>query len=63
MTILAEGVAPSHELAAELIAYCRERIAHYKCPRSVDFIAEIPRLPSGKVRKHELLARYQETTR
>ena len=60
---LAEGVAPSDALAAELIAYCRERIAHYKCPRSVDFIAEIPRLPSGKVRKHELLARYQETTR
>ena len=60
---LADGVAASDELAAELIAYCRERIAHYKCPRSVDFVAEIPRLPSGKVRKHELLARYQETTR
>lgn len=55
---LAEGVAPSDSLAAELIAYCRERLAHYKCPRAVDFVAEIPRLPSGKVRKHELLARY-----
>ena len=57
---LAPGGAPSAALAQDIIAYCRERLSHYKCPRSVDFVAEIPRLPSGKVRKHELLARYRE---
>jgi fatty-acyl-CoA synthase len=35
----------------ELIAYTRERLAHYKCPRSVDFMMELPRNPSGKVLK------------
>lgn len=58
---LAKGQAPSPALAEELIAYCRARLAHYKCPRSVDFVAEIPRLPSGKVRKQALLERYRET--
>jgi len=53
-----EGVAASPELALELIGYCRERIAHYKCPSSVDFVAELPRLPTGKLRKSELKARY-----
>ncbi|MFB0874888.1 MULTISPECIES: AMP-binding protein [unclassified Sphingobium] len=56
---VAEGQAPTPALATELIAYCRERLAHFKCPRSVDFVDAIPRLPSGKVRKHELLARYR----
>ncbi len=40
--------------ADELIGYCRERIAGYKCPKSVDFIDELPRNPSGKVLKREL---------
>ncbi len=44
-----------HSVAAEeLIAFCRERIAHYKCPASVDFITELPRNPSGKVLKKDL---------
>ena len=38
----------------ELIGYCRERLAHYKCPTSVDFVEEIPRNPSGKILKTEL---------
>jgi acyl-CoA synthetase (AMP-forming)/AMP-acid ligase II len=48
----------SDELGAELIAYCRERLAAYKCPRSVDFVGELPRLPTGKLRKRDLRARY-----
>ncbi len=35
--------------AQELIAFARERIAHYKCPKSVDFHAALPRNPSGKL--------------
>ena len=45
-------------LAAELIAYAREHIAHFKCPRSVDFEAELPRLPTGKLYKRLLRDRY-----
>jgi long-chain acyl-CoA synthetase len=51
---LADGVAPSDELAAELIAYTRDRLAHYKCPTSVDFVEQLPRTPTGKLRKHLL---------
>jgi long-chain acyl-CoA synthetase len=46
------------ELAAELIAYCRDQLAHYKCPRSVDFRAELPRLPTGKLLKRMLRDEY-----
>jgi acyl-CoA synthetase (AMP-forming)/AMP-acid ligase II len=45
-------------LAGELIAHCRERLAHYKCPRTVDFEAALPRLPTGKLAKRALRARY-----
>jgi long-chain acyl-CoA synthetase len=47
------------ELAAELIAYCQARIAKFKCPRSVDFDPELPRLPTGKLFKRRLHERYQ----
>lgn len=42
----------------ELIAYCRERLAHYKCPSSVDRIRVLPRNPSGKILKTELRKPY-----
>jgi fatty-acyl-CoA synthase len=41
----------SSALQAELIAYCREKMADYKCPRSIEFVAELPRLPTGKLYK------------
>jgi long-chain acyl-CoA synthetase len=44
--------------AEELIAYCRERIAHYKCPSSLDFVERLPRNPSGKVEKRVLSEPY-----
>jgi acyl-coenzyme A synthetase/AMP-(fatty) acid ligase len=50
----------SPELAAELIEFCRGRIAAYKCPRQVDFEAELPRAPSGKLYKRRLRERYWE---
>jgi fatty-acyl-CoA synthase len=53
-----EGVTGSPELEQELISYARERIAHYKCPRSVDFEAELPRLTTGKLYKRLLRDRY-----
>jgi acyl-CoA synthetase (AMP-forming)/AMP-acid ligase II len=50
------GGAPGDELAAELIALCRDRIAHFKCPTSVVFVDDLPRLPSGKLVKRMLPA-------
>jgi len=47
------------ELAEELRAYLRERIAHYKVPRSFEFTAELPRTPTGKLVKGKLRAQYQ----
>jgi acyl-CoA synthetase (AMP-forming)/AMP-acid ligase II len=44
--------------AEALIAYCRNQIASYKKPRSVEFVAAIPQLPSGKVDKKALRAPY-----
>jgi acyl-CoA synthetase (AMP-forming)/AMP-acid ligase II len=43
----------------ELIAFCTTRIARYKRPKSVDFVAELPRLPSGKIRKNVLREQYR----
>jgi acyl-CoA synthetase (AMP-forming)/AMP-acid ligase II len=43
-----------------LIEHCRERIARYKCPRSVDFVDELPRLATGKIDKPSLRARYRQ---
>jgi long-chain acyl-CoA synthetase len=54
----AEGVEGTPEVAAELIAYCRDKLAHFKCPRSVDFRAELPRHPTGKLYKRLLKDEY-----
>ncbi|MFZ9931214.1 MAG: AMP-binding enzyme [Ilumatobacteraceae bacterium] len=54
------GVAATDELAQELIAHCRKLLAGYKAPRSVDFIAEIPRTGTGKIQKAPLRAKYWE---
>jgi long-chain acyl-CoA synthetase len=48
----------SPALASELIAYCRERLAGYKCPRTVDFVEALPRLPNGKLLKRNLREAY-----
>ncbi len=48
---VAEGITADDALAEELLDYAREHIAHYKCPRSLDFMVELPRLPTGKLYK------------
>ena len=45
-------------LEAELIAYARERISHIKCPRTIDFMEELPRHPTGKLYKRLLKDKY-----
>jgi acyl-CoA synthetase (AMP-forming)/AMP-acid ligase II len=52
-------VAPEAAIdAGELVTFARERLAGYKLPRSVEFVAELPHSPAGKVLKRELRARY-----
>src|ERR1700722_16239717 len=48
------------ELAAELIDFCRSRIAHYKAPGTVSFEDELPRLPSGKRLRRLLTDRHRQ---
>jgi acyl-CoA synthetase (AMP-forming)/AMP-acid ligase II len=42
----------------ELVGWCREHLAHYKCPTSVDFLDALPRNPTGKILKRDLRAPY-----
>ncbi len=52
------GVEATDTLAGELLRRCTEKLAGYKRPRSVDFVAEMPRTGTGKVLKRELRAPY-----
>lgn len=54
----APGLEPDDALAAELMAFARSKLAHYMAPKSIDFIAEMPRLPTGKLYKRLLKDAY-----
>jgi fatty-acyl-CoA synthase len=47
--------------ADELLDWLRNRLAHYKCPRSLSFQAELPRTDTGKLYKQTLVAKYSST--
>ena len=53
--------AGTPQLPAELIAYTRERLAHYKCPTRVELVDDLPRTPTGKLQKHRLRERFSPT--
>lgn len=55
---LRAGKQASDNLIDDIIQSCRAKLAHYKCPKSVDFIDELPRLPNGKLLKRELRKSY-----
>jgi long-chain acyl-CoA synthetase len=57
---LSEGVAPSDELAEQLLAHCGEHLSRHKLPRSIDFVEELPRDPNGKLYKRLLRDPYWE---
>jgi acyl-CoA synthetase (AMP-forming)/AMP-acid ligase II len=48
------GITADGAGADELISWCRERLSHFKCPREVRFVDELPRLPTGKLLKRLL---------
>jgi len=52
------GIQPGPDLADELMLFCSESLSRQKVPRSIDFEAELPRLPTGKLYKRLLRDRY-----
>jgi acyl-CoA synthetase (AMP-forming)/AMP-acid ligase II len=53
-----DSVVRGADLEADLIAYCRSQLATFKCPRTVEFVDELPRDPNGKLYKRLLRERY-----
>jgi len=56
---LVDPLEANAELSEELIAFCRQRLASFKCPRSIDFDAALPRHPTGKLYKQLVRDRYR----
>jgi long-chain acyl-CoA synthetase len=54
----APGLEPTEELRVELLDFARSKLAHYMAPRTLDFIVEMPRLPTGKLYKRVLRDAY-----
>jgi long-chain acyl-CoA synthetase len=54
------GAPGSSDLESELISWCRERLAGFKCPRTVEFTDELPRQDNGKLYKRLLRDRYRQ---
>ena len=54
----APGIVPGPELEAEIMAFCRDHLSHYKCPHSVDFTDALPRGENGKLYKKVLREAY-----
>ena len=48
---------------SELVSWCRERLSHYKCPRSIELVEDLGRNTMGKINKRKLRAPYWEGAR
>lgn len=55
---LRDGIEPSAELAEQLIAHARTKVAAFKAPKTVDFVESLPRTPTGKLVKRTLVQQY-----
>jgi len=55
LIVLRSGETPSEQ---EMIDFCRQHLAHFKCPRRVEFVPELPRTATGKLQKFKLRERY-----
>jgi long-chain acyl-CoA synthetase len=56
----ADGFEASPELAADILAFCADKLARFKTPKSIDFTDEMPRDPNGKLYKRKLRDPYWE---
>ena len=57
VVVAAPGASIDHE---QMLAWCRERLAGFKCPKTIDVVAELPRNPTGKILKKDLRKPYWE---
>ena len=57
---LAAGVEPSRHVEAELIEFARDRLAHFKCPKTIDFVDTLPRQDNGKIYRRLLRDMYRD---
>jgi long-chain acyl-CoA synthetase len=57
---LKEGFSASPALERDLVDHCRASLAHFKCPRAVDFVASLPRQDNGKLYKQALREQYRK---
>ncbi|MFI5960102.1 AMP-binding protein [Cryptosporangium sp. NPDC051539] len=60
LVVLTDGASPNAETESALIAWCKERLAGYKAPTSVEFRGELARTATGKLQKFKLRAPYWE---
>ncbi|HXA39288.1 MAG TPA: AMP-binding protein [Phenylobacterium sp.] len=58
--MLKDGYQPSEELAQEILAFARMNLPAFKVPRSVDFVADLPRSEAGKIQRNKVRAPYWE---
>jgi acetyl-CoA synthetase len=61
--VLAEGHEPSDELADDIKRFVRQRLSAYAYPRLVEFVPDLPKTLTGKIRRIELREREQSATR
>jgi fatty-acyl-CoA synthase len=59
---LVDHADASDEFADELLTWLRERLAHFKCPRSISFEEQLPRTDTGKLYKQSLIDKYGSPT-
>jgi long-chain acyl-CoA synthetase len=59
---LMDGVEPDDAVTQELMAFCQANLARFKCPRTIDYADDLPRLPTGKLYKRLLRDRYWGNT-
>ena len=52
--VLADGFSPSDELAGEIKGFVRERLSAYAYPRRIEFVSDLPKTLTGKIRRIEL---------
>ena len=58
LVVLKENAQAAEE---DIIGFCREQIAHYKSPRTVEFVESLPKNPQGKILKKDIRLKYWET--
>jgi len=59
LVVLRSGATPSEQ---DLLGFCRNRLAHFKCPTEVRFVSELPRTATGKLQKFRLREQYWGNT-